>query len=436
MLGSLSIFEQKNPKSPSKQSQQKEPVNEVIPSKPSQPGTEPNTIIDDNIRFLFKELESLPMDSSTSIQEEKFSSLIQALNRNCAKPEVQARYLAYDAAKKTDFQKVQQCPPYPIESDGFARSFDPLLNEQDFWNCWTTYGFIVSKSVISENLCVKTIARIHKICEQLSEGKFSINDASTHDSIPKDKEGNPLISRGFMEVYHDACLAELRQALRIYIHHVIIWGRTDLWTTYDRLGVKLAGHKESHGLPLHVDQNPTVQPAFETVQGVLALTECPVEQGTFMAVPASLNAFDEYTRCVEAHEKAPYRGEYVELKNHPELQTLMEEKKQPIPLHAGDQVSWDSRTTHANTANLKGTARIVAYISAGPACNNDQNLVQARRDRFFDGAGINLRAAKQHASMKPRFTDPQSLAQIREPEELNPLGKCLYGEEPYTKFTP
>ena len=134
---------------------------------------------------------------------------------------------------------------------------------------------------------------------------------------------------------------------------------------------------------------------------------------------------------VKQHERPNYVGEYVELKNNPSQEAVLQAKKQAIPLRSGDLVSWDSRTTHANTPNYSGAARMVAYISARPAPqNNSEPLLSERRNSFFSGLGTNVREAGLHASMKPRFTDSEAINKVREPEDLSPLGELLYGFTP------
>jgi len=391
-----------------------------------QPSEEQALVIDDKVLGIVRRLENNGQKISNEEYRVYLNQLIQTLNTNLAKPAVSARYAAYQHAQDNDLELVKNMKRYPLDAEGYAVGFSPLENETDFWNIWSTYGFVVGKEVVNKDLCEKTIMRIKKIAHELSQDKFSIDEPATYEHIPADANNTPLISRGFFEIYHDNMLAQLRQALRVYIHHVVIWGKTNLWTTFDRLGVKLQNHKDSLGLPLHVDQNPMVQKQFETLQGVLALTDCPVERGTFAAVPGSLHAFKEYEKVVQEHERENYRGEYVELKNNPPQETVMQENKQAIPLRSGDMVSWDSRTTHANTPNLSGKPRMVAYISARPAQNLEE-LISERRHGFFSGLGKNVREAGMHASMKPRYTNSGAINPVREKEDLNPLGELLYG---------
>jgi hypothetical protein len=168
-----------------------------------------------------------------------------------------------------------------------------------------------------------------------------------------------------------------------------------------------------------------VHPDFRTVQGVLALTDCPAERGTFLGVPGSRGLFQHYGAM------AKNMGEYVELDPQDPVATVLQEHAQAIPLRAGDMVSWDSRTTHANTANISDDMRMVFYVAAGPARPDDPAAVAARVDALKTGLGSNVRDAMMHASKKPRFTQPEAIARVRKPEQLNLLGRLLYGTDGY-----
>ena len=302
---------------------------------------------------------------------------------------------------------------YPVDEEGYARSYCPLTQPDEFMSVWQHYGIVVGKQILGPLDCRKVLERIHGLLGLLDKGTRC------------DLQGVPVISRGFFEIYHDTSLANIRQSLRFYLHHVLIWQRADLWCSFDRFGIKPPEGESAAGLPLHVDQNPLVHPEFRTTQGVLALVDCPIERGTFMAVPGSRAHFPIYA------DMAKNRGEYVELDlSHPAAPDLCQ-TMQPLALRAGDLVTWDSRTTHGNTPNISNQTRYVAYVSAGPARPNDNEAVKARQDAFANGLGSNVRDALMHASKKPRFTDPDLIAKLREKEQLNLLGRYLYGQESY-----
>lgn len=357
---------------------------------------------------------------ATLLDREPFTSLIQSLQSHSPhSPHADHTYrqLVVQLQQRLPFYPPPShetaASPYPVDGEGYAHSFCPLTQPEEFMAAWQTYGFVVGKQILSASDCQDTLARLDELLAQMEQGKRC------------DAHGVPALSRGFFEIYHDAVLANIRQSLKFYLHHVLIWQRADLWCSFDRFGIKPPEGESAQGLPLHVDQNPLVHPAFRTTQGVLALVDCPLERGTFMAVPGSRAQFGAYA------EMAKNRGEYVELDlSHPAATDLLK-RKQPLALRAGDLVTWDSRTTHGNTPNISHQTRYVAYVSAGPARMDDIDAVKARQEAYQSGLGSNVRDALMHASKKPRFTDQNFIAGLRKREQLNQLGRYMYGQEPY-----
>lgn len=310
--------------------------------------------------------------------------------------------------------------PYPIV-DGYALSFDPVTQSQEFLEYWYKYGFVVGKDVVSSEVSNNVVKKILSIINT-----FDIQDESTY---LKDSNHTPILSRGFFELYHDDTLAQIRQSVRLYLHYCLIWNTPYLWTSFDRLGLKTPQGESATGLGLHVDQNPTVHSEFTTVQGVLALEDCPVERGTFVVVPGSRSVFKEYSQFINPS----YKGEYVNLEES-RLKDYLEQHKQCIPLRKNNLVSWDSRTTHANSSNISNINRYVCYVSMGIAQENRQDLIDKRLEVFKSGLGENVRDAYLHASKKPRFTDIEYINKIREKENLTQLGQWLYGFKKYKEI--
>lgn len=314
---------------------------------------------------------------------------------------------------------------YPLDAEGYAVAFDPVTQPEEFLHHWKTYGIVVGKNVVPTPLLDAARTRMRDLLLQLSENKCDLLHPETYPHFPHDAAGTSFISRGFYELYHDAILAEIRQSPVMYLHHALIWQRADLWTSFDRLGFKPPEHADAAGLPLHVDQNPQVHPTFKTVQGVLALEDCPLKRGTFVGVPTSRALFQAYA------EHTQNRGEYVELPTQGALHAQLAPHAQALPLRKGCLVSWDSRTTHANSSNLSHQPRYAMYVAAGPAREDSPDLIATRNKAFQSGEGSNVREALMHASKKPRYTSPQALAPLRQPENLTLLGQLLYSLKNY-----
>lgn len=314
---------------------------------------------------------------------------------------------------------------YPVDDDGFAVGYDPITQESDFRHAWHQHGLVVGKDILSSKECEKTIIRINQMFDALG---IDVSDDHRLLGDLRDEGGTSVLSRGFFEIYHDHSLSQIRQNIRNYIHHVLIWHSAQLWTSFDRFGVKFPHNAESKGLPLHVDQNAVLNPDFTTVQGVLALRDCPLERGTFRAVPGSKNLFNHYAGMMTQGK------EYSALDITSDIGKQMEKAAQNLPIRQGHLVSWDSRTTHANTPNVSDDIRYVAYIAAGLAQENNQQAIMARRDVIQTGAAssrIKTPDALIRASLKPRYTAPTVLQAIRKDDALTMLGRLLYGVEKY-----
>lgn len=361
---------------------------------------------------------------STGLLQPYFPQLLKELQQNCqhtsASPlhqthpshNLHPRYSNTDTNTHihTNLSSHTDSSLYPVDSEGYAIALDPLEDEALIRQYWHDYGFVVAKNIVSPETLKHSLRQIDEKIEQLGM------DLSQPESFVVDSSQTAILTRGFFELYHDDCLAQLRQSLRLYLFQVILWNNPFLWTSFDRLGIKTPSEE---GLNLHVDQNPVVHPEFRTIQGVLALVDCPVERGTFVASPGSKSQFSTYAQHIESG----YQGEYVPL---PESR-YTEFPIQHIALRQGSMVSWDSRTTHANSSNISDKIRYVAYLSTGLAKEHRADLIEKRKQAFVSGLGENVRDAYMHASKKPRFTDSTLINQIRTPEALTMLGQCLYG---------
>ena len=68
----------------------------------------------------------------------------------------------------------------------------------------------------------------------------------------------------------------------------------------------------------------------------------------------------------------------------------------------------------------------MAYVAAGLA-STDSQLKKVRTDAYLNCLAENNRDDYMHASKKPRFTNASLLKSIKQPEQLNGLGKSLDG---------
>jgi len=182
-------------------------------------------------------------------------------------------------------------------------------------------------------------------------------------------------------------------------------GERKLWTSIDRWGV-LRGTKDivmpdgsikrdiakwRHNLELHVDVNPwTYYPELEEgkakmYQGVLALVDCDLKQGSFLAVPGSHKYMKVFSDKVTP-PKDWRPGTSLRIPKH----DITHKFPQKIPLRAGEFVIFDGGLVHANYPNNASELRLVQFIRLMPAddLGKDRDkfsaprILGSRMDRF------------------------------------------------------
>ncbi len=227
------------------------------------------------------------------------------------------------------------------------------------------------------------------------------------DNVAK---GTPQARRlGFMDLYHDNSLAQLRQDPALYQVFASIFGTEKLWVVFDRVMYWNTGEGEKP-LPPHVDQNPNQHPSFFNVQAMLALRKMNEGTGTLAVVPQSHLSFHDYRQWTQ-----PDAG-FVEYQGKETLPFVA------LRLQEGQIVIWDSRTTHSRYRGDPSGTRYAALISYTPAVSN-QELIDLRLKYFREGIGWNNHDAGLRATARPRYE--RSLRQKE--EKLTPLGRKLYG---------
>jgi ectoine hydroxylase-related dioxygenase (phytanoyl-CoA dioxygenase family) len=223
-------------------------------------------------------------------------------------------------------------------------------------------------------------------------------------------ENIPNVRRlGFLDLYHDDTLAQLRQDPRIYEVFSAILGSEKLWVVFDRV-IHQKTNENEDPLPPHVDQNPITNPGFFNVQAMVALRDMDESTGTLAVIPKSPQFFSEYATWTK-----PGDG-YVEWQGDtlPNFAGLR--------LKAGQLVVWDSRTTHSRYRGTPKADRYSALVTFTLA-KDDPALIALRAKYFEEGIGWNSHEAGLRATARPRCE--QSLR--HNTEQLTALGRKLYG---------
>lgn len=215
---------------------------------------------------------------------------------------------------------------------------------------------------------------------------------------------------GFMDIYHDDTLAQLRQNPAMYEVFAAIFQEPKLWSVFDRVMYwgEDEGEKDLHP---HVDQNPLHMPKFVNVQAMLALRDMHEGTGTLAIVPKSHLFFDQYIPWMPK----PTSG-FVEYYGEKPLPFV------GVRLREGQIIIWDSRTTHSRFRGTPTGDRFAALITYTPA-KDDPALAALRMKYFAEGTGHSDHEAGLRATAKPRCA--VSLRNVA--ENLTPLGRRLYG---------
>ncbi len=222
-------------------------------------------------------------------------------------------------------------------------------------------------------------------------------------------------TKGFLDFYHDDCLAQLRQSIRLHKVFTTILQHHDLWVVFDRVIYQKA-NKHQDDLTPHVDQNPIRYPNFKEVQGMLALKDMNETTGTLALIPKSHLFFhSKYSKWINSTKE-----------NYVEYQDDDLELFHGLNLKKGQFVIWDSRTTHSRVRGTKKLSnRYAALISFCIADQWDTKLVSERIQAYKSGTGHNNHDAGLRATSQPRC----NVSFRTKKEILTPHGKKIYGIE-------
>lgn len=226
----------------------------------------------------------------------------------------------------------------------------------------------------------------------------------------------PALRRlGFLDLYHDDSLAQLRQNPALYKVFTALFGTEKLWVVFDRV-IYQTPQDQEEPLPAHVDQNPVQHPHFFNVQAMLALRDMDEHTGTLALIPKSPLFFQEY-----AQWSKPSDG-YVEYNGDRTLNFV------GLRLQEGQLVIWDSRTTHSRYRGQALHNRYAALLTFTQA-RDDADLVALRMKYFTEGIGWYNHDAGLRATARPRCT----VSVRQHDEQLTALGRKLYGLDSWFK---
>lgn len=271
--------------------------------------------------------------------------------------------------------------------------FDVALNPKKIYVEFFTKGYVVVKNVSTQANRDKLVAYM--------------------DDLVANSPAKLVKNRGFLDLYHDDTLAQLRQDRRIMKPFELIFKRSDLWVVFDRL-IYQGKHDKAIPLCPHVDQNPLKGLEFKSVQAILALRDMkPGQTDMLVVAEKSQQHFSMYKAWAK-----PSDG-FVEAQAG-----YMDCELRLLELHEGEMVIWDSRLTHfrnriGNTTTHNRYGMLISFL---PQTKDPMDL--ALRQTIFDmGVGGVDHTAGLRATASPRC--PISLRKHK--ENLTEHGRRIYG---------
>lgn len=275
------------------------------------------------------------------------------------------------------------------------------------------HGYVVAKGVVPKPLCDAVIAAEYDFL-----GFDPANPAGWYQE--------PLKRGGMLELYQHQALWDTRKHPSVHAVFTELYGTERLWVSIDRVNFNPPVHPQfpeyDHPGMIHWDIDP--MQAHTTplrVQGVLYLSDTPVERGGFCCVPGHHKLITRWAESREAVPGAPDEGKRTP-RDKSEITIV------PIPAEAGDLVIWDTRLLHGNGRNLSDQPRLAQYITMWP-------------ERYENEAERTDRVLRWQERLNPDAFwapgDPRRWEQRHGTTAvLTELGKKLLGAEPWSPPAP
>lgn len=230
-----------------------------------------------------------------------------------------------------------------------------------------TNGYVVVKNVVPKALCDAVIAAEYDFlgfCPNNPEGWYQ----------------EPLRRGGMLELYQHQALWDTRQHPKVHAVFAEFYATEKLWVSIDRVNFNPPIHSEhpeyDHLGMIHWDIDPReAHTAPRRVQGVLYISDTPVERGGFCCVPGHHKLIERWAATREAIPGAPEEGKRSP-KDKSEVEIVA------IPAEAGDFVIWSTRLLHGNGRNLSDQPRLAQYITMYPERYDEEKERENRVHRW------------------------------------------------------
>ncbi len=272
----------------------------------------------------------------------------------------------------------------------------PILSPQDH-QFFAENGYVIIREAVPPELCTAVV-----------DATWEFLGMDRND--PSDWYRPPLSPGGMVEIYQHQALWDIRQHPTIHAAFSEIWGREDLWVSFDRVCLKPPAHpdhpKYEHRGFIHWDVDTSRQPLPFGMQGVVYLEDTTEDQGGFQCVPGMHRNLEEWIATQPADR-------------NPKVPDLGGRKPVPIPGKQGDYLIWNSLLPHGNGHNRSDRPRWAQFMSMYPARPQDRPHREYRVRCWQD---------RLPPKGDPFPGDPREIEQrTGQTARLTPLGRKLLG---------
>lgn len=285
----------------------------------------------------------------------------------------------------------------------YYKSFD-ISDEDGILNSFDEDGFVVIRDVLDRNAVENSVAEIWTYLETKGSVRRDDPETWTNENWPSEicRNGGfmgrfPYMRRLFKLdntfINKQAQAWRNRQNPNVYKGFALIQGSPRIWMSIDRYGIMrpslLQGSDQWKTKKewLHWDLNPfhyatsaagfapaddistevlAKEYGMRRLQGLLTLSDCPIENGGFHCVKGfhkeRFDLWREDNMEKYGKEDGVSNRNFVEV---PEDDPIRDEIQQ-VPMKSGSLLIWDSKLPHGNFPNSSDAFRMVQYLKSVP----------------------------------------------------------------------
>lgn len=314
-----------------------------------------------------------------------------------------------------------------------------LLSTRD-WEFWEREGYLVVPDAVPPAV-VETCKR--EIFERM--GASPDRPDSWYAAAAVGRTAQAISSQGQWDC---------RSAPRVYQTFAELWGKRQLWVSFDGVGVRLPdkpGYDGGDGFMhwdlreehLRAGADPATGGCMR-VQGVIMLADTLEHGGTFQCIPGFHRALPEWLAGMDSEALCRGGDMPVVPMESPTETALPGFEVRRVGGKAGTLIVWNSFLPHGNSRNTSDSPRLCCYVTMFPPespslfkgwrTNWSDEVERQRRVKIWE-LGLHLRPQDAQWNHEQPLALPQGMTDMRgehslqreQPATLSPLGQRLLG---------